>query len=133
MTRIPDASVMMAALVDSGTSGAASRLALAGEDLIAPALLDTEVTHALRGRVAGGKLDHQVARRALLDLAALPIERFDAVPLLTRMWELRNNLTAYDATYVALAEAFDATLVTADLRLVKATGPRCRFDHVTVR
>jgi predicted nucleic acid-binding protein len=132
MTRVPDASVMVAALVDSGTSGVASRFALAGEDLIAPALLDTEVAHALRGRVAGGKLDHDVARRALADLAALQIERFDAVPLLTRMWELRTNLTAYDATYVALAEAFDATLVTADLRLVRASRPRCRFDHVTV-
>lgn len=133
MTFVVDTSVVLPALVDGGRAGdmARSALEVAPEPLIAPALLDTEVAHALRGRVRGGKLDESLAAAALVDLAELPIERFEAVPLLGRIWELRHNLTAYDATYVALAEVFGATLITADEKLVKADGPRCPFLHVT--
>ena len=125
MTLVADTSVVLPALVDGGAAGEAARAALSGDELIAPALLDVEVAAALRGRVLGGKLLGEAAEGALTALAALPITRFDAVPLLRRIWELRHNLTAYDATYVALAEAFGAGLVTADERLAKSTGPRC--------
>jgi predicted nucleic acid-binding protein len=125
VTLVTDTSVILPALVDGGLSGETARSALSGEDLIAPALLDVEVAHALRGRVRGGKLDAQFAQDALTDLAHLPIRRFDAVPLLGRIWQLRENLTVYGAAYVALAEVFDAVLVTGDARLAKSNGPRC--------
>ncbi len=131
MTLVADTSAMLPALIDDGPAGRAARRALGDDTIIAPALLDVEVASALRGRVLGGRLDAESARQALADLAALPLERFDAVPLLARIWELRNNLTAYDATYVALAEVFDAVVVTADERLAASTGPRCRFRIVT--
>lgn len=132
MTLVVDTSVMLPALVDGGPSGDAARAALSDDQLIAPALLDVETAAALRGRVLGGKLHRTAAESALHVLAGLPVRRFDAVPLLPRIWELRSSLTAYDATYVALAETFDADLVTADERLVKSSGPRCGFRLVVV-
>jgi predicted nucleic acid-binding protein len=132
VTLVADTSVVLPALVDGGSSGDRARVSLSGDDLFAPALLDVEVAAALRGRVLGGRLSVVVAGAALRDLADLPIRRFDAVPLLPRIWELRGNLTAYDAAYVALAEMFAAELVTADERLVKSSGPRCRFRLVPV-
>jgi len=128
---VPDTSVLVPALVDGGPAGEIARTELSlGDDFIAPALLDIEVTHVLRARVHRGKLDAQVARLALADLAMLPIRRLDSVPLLQRMWELRENVTAYDAAYVALAEVFDASVITADEALAKAPGARCRFRLV---
>jgi predicted nucleic acid-binding protein len=118
------------ALLDVGSSGEAARAALSVPDLIAPTLIDVEVLHALRGRVRGGKVEPRVAVQAIADLRRIPMERCEILPLLERVWELRDNVTAYDATYVALAEAFDAVLVTGDERLSKATGPRCRFQVV---
>ena len=81
-------------------------------------LLDTEVAHVLRKHVLGGRLHDARAAEALADLDALPLERHSAQPLLRRIWELRDNLTACDATYVALAEALDAVLVTSERRLL---------------
>jgi predicted nucleic acid-binding protein len=130
VTLVADTSVVLPALVDSGSSGDEARSALSGDELFAPALLDVEVAAALRGRVLGGKLSAAVAEGALRDLADLPIRRFDAVPLLGRVWQLRHNLTAYDATYVALAEVFHAELVTADECLARSSGPRCSFRLV---
>jgi predicted nucleic acid-binding protein len=132
VTLVADTSALLPALIDGGSSGDLARAALTGDDLIAPALLDVEVTAALRGLVHGGKLAAEAAEGALADLAALPIQRFDAVPLLRRIWQLRNSLTAYDANYVALAEAFDAVLVTADERLTKSPGLRCAVRLVAV-
>jgi predicted nucleic acid-binding protein len=132
MMCVPDTSVVVPALLDGGVAGEVARTALSfGDVLVAPALLDIEVAHVLRGRVRGGKLDPELAGAALTDLARLPIQRFDAVPLLGRIWELRDNVTAYDATYVALAELFDAALITADSALVGAGGPRCRFRLIS--
>jgi predicted nucleic acid-binding protein len=90
-------------------------------------VLDVEVLQALRERVLGGKLDAGTASQAVGDLGLLPVRRLDSVPLLGRIWELRQNVTAYDAAYVALAEAFDAAVLTADARLAKADGVRCAF------
>jgi predicted nucleic acid-binding protein len=98
--------------------------------LIAPALIDVEVLHVLRGRVRTGKLKVEPATAAIADLRRMPLERFDMLPLLERVWQLRENLTAYDATFVALAETFGALLVTADERLSKSPGPRCRFQVI---
>jgi predicted nucleic acid-binding protein len=83
-----------------------------------PHLLDTEVAHVLRKHVLGGRLDEGRAAEALADLETLPLTRYAAQPLLPRTWELRHNLSGYDATYVALAEALDAVLVTSERRLL---------------
>jgi predicted nucleic acid-binding protein len=132
MICVPDTSVVVPAMVDGGITGEIARNALSlGDDLVAPALLDIEVTHVLRRRVQAGKLAEGLARAALADLAELPIERLDVLPLLSRMWELRDNVTAYDAAYVALAEVFDAALITADAALAHAAGPKCRFRLTT--
>jgi predicted nucleic acid-binding protein len=91
--------------------------------LAAPHLLDTEVAHAMRKHVQGHRLDQGRAAEAIADLAELPLERYAAQPLLARIWELRHNLSAYDATYVALAEALEAPLLTSDRRLLDLPGP----------
>jgi predicted nucleic acid-binding protein len=88
--------------------------------LAAPHLLDVEVAQVLRRYALAGDLDGQRGAEALQDLAELPIERYPHDPLLPRVWELRENLSAYDAVYVALAELLEAPLLTADRRLAKA-------------
>ena len=131
MTVVADTSALLSALVDAGSAGEAARAARNVSDLIAPALIDVELVHALRGRVRGGKLEARIAVQSIADLRRIPMERCDMLPLLDLVWQLRENLTAYDATFVALAEAFDAVLVTGDERLAKSTGPRCRFQIVS--
>ncbi len=98
-------------------------------DLHAPHLLDLEVLNALRRVVAAGDASAARAAEAIDDLRALPVERHRHDVLVPRIWELRENLSAYDAAYVALAEAIadePATLVTADARLARATGALSR-------
>jgi len=99
---------------------------LGAEDLAAPHLLDSEVTHVLRGLVLRGALTDEQAASAMAGFAELAIVRYPADWLRPRMWALRHNLSAYDATYVALTEMTDATsLLTADARLANAPGIRC--------
>ena len=83
-----------------------------------------------RGLASGGHLDPRRAGLALEDLQELPIQRVEHTPLLPRCWELRDNLTIYDAAYVALAEAFQAPLLTGDRRLARSTGPRCTIELI---
>ena len=98
-------------------------------DVHAPHLLDVEVLSALRRLVAAGQVTAERAAEAIADLLALPLDRHGHDVLVPRIWELRENLTAYDATYVALAEAVadeGAPLITADARLARATGAHSR-------
>lgn len=96
------------------------------EDLAAPHLLDSEVAHVLRGLVRRDALTDEQAAAAMTGFAGLAIVRYPADWLRPRMWELRHNLSAYDATYVALTEMTDATsLLTTDARLANAPGIRC--------
>ena len=125
---VVDASALLVALADDGPDGVRARTALRGERLIAPELVDLEVTSALRGRESVGKVDRDRAVLALDALRALPMERVGHVSLVGRCWELRHNLTIYDGAYVALAEATGARLVTADARLARSAGPRCRIE-----
>ena len=125
---VVDASVLATALGDDGADGDCARARLRGERLSAPELVDLEVTLVLRRQVQGGEVDIRRAALALADLAALPLRRAPHRPLLARCWELRDNLTIYDASYVALAEALDITLLTGDGRLARAPGPRCRIE-----
>ena len=94
----------------------------------APELLDVEVVQVLRRYARSGELDERRGRQAIDDLAGLPIERYAHGPFLGRAWELRDNLTAYDAVYVALAEALGAPLVTRDERLAASSGHRARIE-----
>lgn len=125
---VADASVLAPALVDEGDSGATARSRLVGQTLAAPELVDLEVLSALRRLLRARKLSAQRAHLALADLADMPMQRVAHKPLLPRCWELRNNLTVYDAAYVALAELLDAVLITADRRLARAPGRRCAVD-----
>ena len=96
--------------------------------LAAPELVDLEVVSVLRKQLRVGAIDARRADLALTDLADLPLRRAPHLSLLARCWELRDNLTIYDATYVALAEALDAPLVTADTRVARAPGTTCQIE-----
>jgi predicted nucleic acid-binding protein len=125
---VVDASALLEALLRTPAAEAVkARLFAARETLHAPHLLDVEVAHVVRRYAAMGDIDPERGRAALADLADFPLRRYPHDLLLPRVWELRNNLTAYDAVYVALAEALDAPLVTRDQRLAAAAG-----DHVRV-
>ena len=125
---VTDASAVVLALGQDGPAGEAARERLSGERLVAPELLDVEVVSAWRRHEAEGRLDPKRAALARADLRALAAERVSHRLLMERCWELRANVTTYDAVYVALAELLDVPLVTADRRLANAPGTRCRVE-----
>lgn len=128
---VVDASALLEALL--GTQAAADvedRLFARGQTLHAPHLPDVEVTQVIRRYALAGDIDAERGRQALTDLADLPLLRYPHEFLLPRIWDLRHNLTAYDATYVALAEALDAPLLTRDRRLAASVGHHARIDTV---
>jgi len=130
--RVFDASLLVVALGDDGPDGHhARRLLRDAEEAAMPDCADVETAAVLRRQwIAGGLDDHRLAA-ALHALAALPFARFPARPFLRRVYELRANVGAYDAVYVALAESLGCDLVTADHRLAGATGIRCPVSLVT--
>jgi len=107
-----------------------NRLFAPGQTLHAPHLLDIEVAQVIRRYAARGEIDGERGRAALADLSDLPLQRYPHDFLLPRVWDLRNNLTAYDAVYVALAEALDAVLLTRDQRLAAAAGHHAGVELV---
>jgi len=125
---VVDASVLAPALADDGPDGDMARARLTGRSLVAPELIDLEATSVIRRRMLGGHLDARRARLALTDLVELPLRRAPHRALLARCWELRENVSVYDAAYVALAEILDVVFLTADARLARAPGPRCEFE-----
>ena len=119
--RVLDAGVVVDLLV-----GRLDETALGGEEVGVPHLVDSEVTSVLRRLVLRGDLTVELGDEAMARFLQLELERFPADSLRPRMWELRENLSAYDATYVALAESIGASaLVTTDARLAGAPGLRC--------
>jgi len=119
---VADASALVDLLLNR-PGGSRTAAALARERTVhAPHLAETEVLSALRRWVGRGELAPERAASALDDLAALPLARHAHHPLTPRIWALRERLSAYDATYVALAEVLEATLVTADRRLARAAA-----------
>lgn len=127
MTVVVDASAVVAALVDAGPDGSWARAELRQDDLAAPQHLYVEVSNVLRRAVLAGRLGADAGALAHRDLTELPLTSFPFQPLADRVWELHPGVTAYDAAYVALAEALDAPLCTLDRRLAGAPGPRCTF------
>jgi predicted nucleic acid-binding protein len=123
---VVDASAALSALINDGPA----RSVLAREQLHAPHLIDSEVANGLRRQVAGGGVGVGVAQTMVSVWQAIGISRYPSVGLLTRIWELRENLSAYDATYVALAEGLDCALLTADNRLSRAPGITCAVTTV---
>ena len=115
-----DASVVVELLTNGRLAGSLRR-ELAGRDeaFIVPHLLDVEAVSALRNLAAGGRIDSHRSEQFLSGLAALPAERYAHTPLVDRIWELRHNFTAYDAAYIALAEATGSVLYTCDAKLCK--------------
>lgn len=123
---IVDASAVANALTDDGPVGRLARSELARDNhWSAPEHLFVETFSAIRGRFLGGKVESRRAADALAALAEAAIELVPTAPLLHRMWELRANLSGYDAAYVAAAELHDVALLTADRRLTQAPGVRC--------
>lgn len=127
---VVDASVVAPALGDDGEDGDLARARLRGETLIAPELIDLETASVFRRQVLAGRMPPRRARLGLADLLDLPMRRVSHRPLLHRCWQLRDNLSIYDAAYVALAETLGLSLLTADARLAGAPGVRCRIQFV---
>ena len=127
MTLVVDASAVVAALVDDGEVGRWAEVVLGQQGLAAPHLLPFEAANVLRRAAHRGDISSDVARLAHADLLDLTIELVDYEALALRAWALRDAVTVYDAAYVALAETLGAPLMTLDLRLTRAAGPRCTF------
>ena len=123
---VVDASAAVLALLNDGDA----RRVLASETVLVPHLVDAEVAQALPGHARRGRVGPDDGQAALARWARLGVRRFAITGLLSRIWELHDNLSAYDATYVALAEAFGCQLVTADARLAHAPGPSCTVTVV---
>jgi predicted nucleic acid-binding protein len=124
---VVDASTAVNALTDLGEIGERVRAALRGRSWIVPEQFRVEVFNGIRGLERGGKIDPVDAEEAVAHLAVMDLQTVSSAPLLPRMWELRANITGYDAAYVVVAERLDIPLLTTDRRLAAATGPRCRI------
>lgn len=122
-----DASAAVAVLLNLGPDAARLRERLTDEDLHVPHLFELEVLHALRRHALGG-ISESREQELLQDLADMTLTRYPHTALIRRIWELKNNLTAYDAAYVALAESLGAPLVTLDARLSQAPGLRAPVE-----
>lgn len=125
---VVDASVLFEVVADTPRSEVLRDRLSQENDLCAPHLVDAEVLSVIRAQLQRRALDETAATQAVEDLRAWPGERWRHGPLLERAWELRDTLRSDDALYVALAEGLAATLLTLDVRLAGAPGPRCRIE-----
>lgn len=124
---VADASSILEVLLRAPAAEAIIKWAfVSGQTIHAPHLMDVEVMQVLRRYARTNSIRAQRAQEALDDYSAMPITRYPHTVLLPRMWELRHNLTAYDAAYISLAEALDAPLVTCDRALASVTGHRAK-------
>jgi predicted nucleic acid-binding protein len=127
---VTDAGIWVRAIVDEGPEGPV-RARLARESQVAaPALIDLEFANVLRGLVLKSRLEVRRAQTAINQFLQAPVQRYGHEALLPRVWRLRDNLTAYDASYVALAEMLGGTLLTIDVRLAGVRGVRCPVEVV---
>ena len=119
--------MVVAALVDSGREGGWAESVIEGGDLIGPEIVLAEASNTLRRLEITGSLSPLVAQSTHADLHNLHVDLYPYVPFAQRVWELRPNLTAYEAWYVAMAEALDCPLATLDRRMARAGRTRCKF------
>ena len=124
---VVDASVLVATLVDSGAEGLWSEQVMAQSFVVAPQLVIVESLNILRRLELAGHVTELEASSAQREISELEIELVPVRPFEDRIWQLRHNLTSYDAWYVAAAEALELPLATLDRRLARATGPECTF------
>ena len=124
---VVDASVLVATVMDAGAPGDWARRVTAERHLLAPQLAPIEAGNVLRRAELARKISSHKATAGYRDIIDLPIELLNFEPFASRIWELRLNLTTYDAWYVACAEALAVPLATLDARLGRAPGPSCRF------
>jgi len=127
VSAVVDAAVLVAATSDAGPVGVWCEALLAGGGLVAPHLALVEATNILRRLELHGELSRLEAGAAARDLLQLDLGLLPFAPFAERVWELRSNVTSYDAWYVAVAEELELPLATLDRRLAAADGPRCRF------
>ena len=139
MTLVVDASILIAALVDSGPEGRWAESALAEGYLVAPELVPAEASNILRRLEQADEISRLEATGAQASLGSLDLELAPFAPFAERVWSLRSELTSYDAWYVALAEGFDCPLVTLNPTFLQASGPECEivvphaYDDLRVR
>jgi predicted nucleic acid-binding protein len=124
---VVDASVVVSALLDDGQEGQWSAKVLLSDALLVPHVAPAEVSNGLRRAVLGGQISQDIGDLAQADLQRLSFELFPFAPFAARVWELRENVTAYDAWYVALAERAGCALATLDRALASAHGPACEM------
>jgi len=127
VSAVVDASLLVAATSDKGAEGAWAEDVVRSGSLVAPHLALAEATNILRRLELAGKLGRMESGAAARDLLLFEVELVPFTPFAERVWELRTNVTSYDAWYVAVAEELDLPLATLDRRLAAATGPRCQF------
>lgn len=125
---VTDAGVWIRAIVDEEPGGLVRTRLTAETSVASPALIDLEFTNVLRGLLAKKSIGPRLGQRALMEFIQAPIQRYSHLALLDRVWRLRENLTAYDASYVALAELLGVDLLTIDRRLAGVPGIRCRVE-----
>lgn len=128
MTFVVDASVVVAAIVDSGPIGRWAEERLRAGRLAAPHLMPAEAANVLRRAELAGDLSADIVALAYADLLDLPVALYPFEPFADRVWQLRSTMTASDAWYVALAESLETTLATLDQRLAAAPGSTCSFQ-----
>ena len=128
---VVDASCLYEVVADTTAAEAVRARLSSDQDHAAPHVIDAEVLGVIRRHHLAGRLDPTAAAQAVDDLAQWPGERYGHRALLDRAWQLRDSLRSWDALYVALAEALDATLVTRDHRLAAARGPRCVIETIS--
>ena len=127
MTVVVDASVLVAALLDSGREGQWAESVIAEGSLTGPELVLAESSNVLRRLERARKISGLEANSAYRDLLRLDMELFAFAPFAGRVWELRSNLSIYDAWYVAMAEAFECPLAPLDRRIGRSSGPMCEL------
>jgi len=127
MSIVVDSSVIVAALLSTNDVGAWAEQVVGEESIFAPELICVEVNNILRRLERAKELSEQEANAAYADFMELGLHLHPFEPFAQRVWQLRHNVTSYDAWYVALAESLDLPLATLDIRLAGATGPSCQF------